>query len=605
MARGSVVAAMNTSDPQRLHDVDAPATTCAELIVDYLDVLGIPFVFGVPGGNIDPLACALARRGQRSGVRWVLARSESGAGFMADGFARESGNIGVCSATSGPGCTNLLTPVSNAYVDGIPMLVITGQNAISTFGRGAMQDVSAYGADIMLMFRGCTRYNTLVTHPAQIEHNLLSALSHATGPTPGPVHLGIPQDILEARIRSSRDPISRHAFFGQDVTPDRLLLHRLSILLRSYRRGVIVIGAGCGGAMDEILGFAEQRGWPIVTTPAGRGLMSADHPLYRGVFGTAGHESARCTLGAAEADIVLVVCANLDEHATCGWDGSTILSRRLLHISNHPEHLARSHMAQMNLLGSPRIVFRYLNQQNGLSVAPDDHLGQRPLAPLRNARGLPQNLSLLHVEDCISDREPLNPRRLVWWLSQRVPPRTRLYADAGNAFFWAPHYWHPLAERVIDVNRMPISMSFAAMGWALGAAIGGKMANPRAPVLCLTGDGSCLMNGQEISVAQQLGLNVVFLVLNNGVLGTVKHGQRMRGLEDTANALPPTDFAMIARALGIEAYRIASLAELEALDVASLFDRPGPVLLDVLVDAAVAPPIGQRVKNLEHAADED
>jgi len=596
---------MMTSDLLLPGDDEAPAATCAELIVDYLSVLDIPFVFGVPGGNIDPLSCALARREQRSGVRWILARSESGAGFMADGFARESGRIGVCSATSGPGCTNLLTPVSNAYVDGIPMLVITGQNAMSTFGRGAMQDVSAYGADIMLMFRGCTRYNTLVSHPAQIEHNLLSALSHATGPTPGPVHLGIPQDILEARVESGRNPISRHAFFGQEITPDRLLLHRLSILLRAYRRGVIVIGAGCGGAMDEILAFAEHRSWPIVTTPAGRGLMSVDHPLYRGVFGTAGHESARRTLGAAEADIVLVVCANLDEHATCGWDGSTILSRRLLHISNHPEHLARSHMAQMNLLGSPRIVFRYLNQQSGLSVAPDEHLGQRMLPALRNADGLPQNLGLLHVEDCSSDAEPINPRRLVWWLSQQVPPHTRLYADAGNAFFWAPHYWHPRGERVIAVNRMPISMSFAAMGWALGAAIGGKLANPRAPVLCLSGDGSCLMNGQEISVAQQLGLNVVFVVLNNGVLGTVMHGQRMRGLEDTANVLPQADFAMIARAMGIEAHRISRIAELEALDVASLFARRGPVLLDVLVDAAVAPPIGQRLRNLGSEPDQD
>jgi acetolactate synthase-1/2/3 large subunit len=594
---------MGQRDP-RDHWVDEAAApdalvlrNCADLLVHYLAALQVPWVFGVPGGNIDPLCSALARNAAHSGVHWLLARSEAGAGYMADGYARESGRIGVCAATSGPGSTNLLTPVSNAYVDGVPMLVITGQNALHTFGRGAMQEVSASGADVMLMFRGCTRYNVLVTHPAQLEHSLLTALSLATGPTPGPAHIAIAQDIFSLPLQRDRHPPSHAAFVGQEVTPDRLLLHRLGILLRGSNRGVVVIGGGCNGAMDEIIPWAERRGWPIVATPMGRGLVSADHPLFRGVFGTAGHESARRTLAATEADVVLVVAANLDEHATCGWDGSTILSRRMLHISDNPEHLARSHMARMNLLGSPRIVFRHLNQEHRRASARQDR--NIPLPPLRDGRGLPHNISLLHVEDCSRDAEPINPRRLFWALSQVVPPGTRLFADAGNAFFWAPHYWHPNAERVITRNRMQVSMSFAAMGWAIGAAIGARLANPEAPVLCITGDGSYLMNGQEITVARELGLNVVFLVLNNGVLGTVRHGQRLRGLEDTANRLPATDFALLARALGIESWRIRSLDELWRLDVPALFRREGPVLLDVLVDPEVAPPIGQRVQNME------
>lgn len=579
-----------------------PVDTCADLIVRYLHLLGVPYVFGVPGGNVDPFCSALARLQPVSGVRWVLARSEAGAAFMADGYARESGVIGVCSATSGPGSTNLLTAVASAYVDGIPLLVITGQSAVRTFGRGAMQESSAAGVDVMLMFRACTRYNALVTHPAQLEHNLLAALSRATGPSPGPVHISIPLDIFGANLEKSRKPISRFAFFGQEVTPERTLLHRLTLLLRGCRRGVIVVGEGCRGAMHEVLAYAEQRQWPIVSTPMGRGLMSADHPLYRGVFGTAGHDSARTTLTEEAAEIVLVVGANLDENATCGWDGSTILSQRLVHISGNPDHLARSYMAQMNLMGSPRIVFRHLNQQGGGGAFPT-HVGERTaLPPLRDEQGLPRHIRLLHVDDCRADSLPINPRRLFWTLSQQVPRRTRLYADAGNAFFWALHYWHPRAERVIAVNRMPMSMGFSAMGWAIGAAIGGKLAEPRAPVLCITGDGSWLMNAQEISVASQLGLNIVYLVLNNGILGTVKHGQRLRGLEDTANQLPAVDFALQARALGIEAWRVRTHEELQALDLPGLFRRDGPVLLDVIVDGSVAPPIGQRVSNLDDNA---
>ena len=151
-----------------------------------------------------------------------------------------------------------------------------------------------------------------------------------------------------------------------------------------------------------------------------------------------------------------------------------------------------------------------------------------------------------------------------------------------------PAYQHSVYQQGYYQGQLPI-----------GAAIGGKLAGPRNPVLCITGDGSYLMSAQEVSVAQQLGLNVVFLVLNNGVLGTVRHGQRMRGLADTGNELPRTDFALMARALGVESYRIRSLDELDALGVESLFSRDGPVLLDVLVDAEIAPPIGQRVRNLQ------
>ncbi|ABC28262.1 thiamine pyrophosphate-requiring enzyme [Hahella chejuensis KCTC 2396] len=585
------------SKPLLTQTGQANAISCAELIVKYLSLLKVPYVFGVSGGNIDPLGSALARHEDNTHVRWILTRSEAGAGFMADGFARESGVIGVCSATSGPGCTNLLTPVSNAFVDSVPMLVITGQSTISTFGRGAMQESSASGVDTILMFKGCTRYNTLVSHPEQLEHNLLAALSHATGPTPGPVHISIPLDIFETPVPSSRNPISLHTFLGQEITPDKVVLQRLNTILRGYQRGVIVIGNGCAGAMREILCYAERRAWPIVTTPMGRGLMSADHPLYRGVFGTAGHESARKTLTAEEADIIMVVCANLDEHATCGWDGSTILSRRLVHINNNPEHLAKSHMAQMNLMGSPRIVFDYLNQENQAAPAPG--LSEDALPALRNDNILPQNISVLHIEDCNTDTIPINPRRLFWRLSQCAPKGVHLYADAGNAFFWATHYWHPRSASVIDVNKMPISMGFAAMGWAIGAAIGGKFANPHIPVLCITGDGSYLMTAQEITVAKQHNLNVVILVLNNGVLGTVMHGQRMRGMKSFGNELPQTNFAILAQSMGVESYRIRDFEELVRLDIESLFLRPGPVLLDILVDKEVPPPIGQRVKNLE------
>ena len=171
-----------------------------DLILNYLDRLGIEYVFGVPGGSIEPFYNALARSERNGGPKAILARHEAGAAFMADGYARATGKIGVCCATSGPGATNLITGVANAYSDSISLLVITAQPAIEKFGLGAFQEGSCTGINTMSMFESCTRYNTLVSHSAQLETKLLQAISYTKSNRPGPAHLSIPLDIMRAKV---------------------------------------------------------------------------------------------------------------------------------------------------------------------------------------------------------------------------------------------------------------------------------------------------------------------------------------------------------------------------------------------------------------------
>lgn len=564
--------------------------SCADRLIRYLERLNISCIFGVPGINNDDLISAAARSEREGGLKWVLTRSESGAAYMADGFYRESGRLAVCCSTSGPGFTNMLTPVANAYVDGIPMLVISTQPPSSVMGRGAMQEVSNAGVDALMIFSSCTRYNTVVSHVDQLEPKLLAALSHATGPTPGPVHLAFPSDIFKQEIQAEIKQSSLYAFQGQTITPNGKCLKLLEIMLRGSKSGVVVIGEGCDGAVLPLLRYAECRQWPVVTTPMGRGLVSSDHPLFRGVFGIAGHESARQTLLEAQADTVLVVGVNLDESATCGWDGSTILSGRMIHVNANPEKLARSHMAKLNVLGSPDTVFDYICQQWVKDLSTEEPMHHSVLQTEET-----KQVSLLHEADCLQNDYPINPRRLVSYLSHACPKHVRCYADAGNSFYWATHYWQPTFEHDSQINHLRLSMSFATMGWAPGAAIGCAFADKQVPVLCLMGDGSYLMNSQEISVAYQHNLNVVFVILNDSQLGTVRHGQQLAGNENHANKLPEVNFALIASAMKIEAYRVHTISELEALNFASLFERHGPVLLDVLIDPEVSPPIGIRV----------
>ncbi len=574
--------------------VFARPSTSADLLIDFLARLDMPYIFGVPGGNIDPLCHRLAERQHEAIPHWVLTRSEAGAAYMADGYFRETGRIGVCCTTSGPGATNLLTALSNAYVDNVPILAITAQTPIRTFGRGAMQETSGTGIDSMQMFAGCTRYNSLVSHPDQLIHKLHIALAHALSLTPGPVHLSIPSDILVTPLEAN---LGGQVYNNQcmAVSPDRTQLSRLIPMLRGTSQAVFALGPGAADAMPDILNLAEKFQWPIVTFPMARGLVSGQHPLYKGVFGTAGHQSAREVLLAPETALVMVVGADLDESATCGWDGSTLMNTRMVHISNNPEQLARTYMARLNLLGNPQQVFAAISRELLVINAPSLPI----MSPMYDWAVKPDNISIMHWEDCITDRQPISPRQLFWYLSTAVPGDTRVFADTGNSFFWSTHYWSQDIAPDNRRNLVQISMGYASMGWAISAAIGCKFANQHAPVLCITGDGSVLMSGLEFTVACQHKLNVVFVILNNGCLGTIKHGQRLRGLSDTANELPSVNFALLARALGIEAYRISDIKELRKFDWQETLNRNGPLILDVVIDREVPPPIGQRINGLE------
>src|SRR5690606_3491295 len=302
---------------------------------------------------------------REGGPKAILARHEAGAAFMADGYARATGKLGVCFSTSGPGATNLITGVANAYADGVPMLVISAQPAIERFGLGAFQEGSCTGINTLPMFESCTRLNTLVSHPAQVEPKLLMAISYALSNQPGPVHLSIPLDIMRAKVPETEAILNRRAFINHEVVPSWDALHVILKELAYVEKATLVLGEGSLGAVDDVLALAESLNWQIVTTPMAKGLVSDFHPLYRGVFGLGGHESARNALLAENAERVIVVGTALDEITTGGWDPKAVLSDRLIHLSNNPEHLSRSIMARRCILGSPRLLFQSFAEHLG------------------------------------------------------------------------------------------------------------------------------------------------------------------------------------------------------------------------------------------------
>lgn len=572
-----------------------------DLLIAYLEQLGVEYIFGIPGGAIEPLYNALARSERRGGPRAVIARHETGAAFMADGYARNTGKLGVCCATTGPGATNLITGVASAYENNIPMLVITAQTALSTFGRGAFQESSCTGINTVGLFEHCTRYNTLISHVEQFESKLATAVMTAFQSPSGPVHLSVPLDVMRAVTETKTPAYNLSDLLERPSLMDDLAVDKLYEEIVSAKNPVFLVGDEASEAIGSILSLAVEVGARLLVTPHGKGLVSPYHPLFRGVIGFAGHGSAKEVLADKSVDLVVAIGASLGEWATDGWDTKWLLTKRMIHVESAEVNFTRSPMAKLHVRGRLSSIFERLVSR---------YEGDCRVKLHAIDAGVPNKT---HVEDVeheryftiddeegyLSNASPIKPQRLMRELSNLFPPNTRYLADTGASFAWATHYLHPYDRRLAGKRDahgglFRAALEFASMGWAIGSSIGTALARPGNPVVCITGDGSVLMNGQEITVATQEKLPVVFVVLNDGGYGMVKHGQRLTGAENIGTEIPETDFAAFAKAMGVESHVINSPDDLLSLDIAAICNRQGPTLLDVRIDRDEVPPISVR-----------
>ncbi len=620
-----------------------------DLIVHYLQQIGVEYIFGVPGGAIEPLVNAVARGMRRGGPKLIVARHESGAAFMADGYARETGKLGVCFATTGPGATNMITGVANAYQDGIPLLAITAQTRLESFGRGGLQESSCTAVDTVAIYRHCTRYNSLVSHPKQLEHKLISAVLAAFREPGGAVHLSLPLDVTRAPAHVTIPLNDLASLVKKREFIDETAIAELWQKIATARKVAFVLGEGARGAVGQILALALELDAIVVATPFGKGLISPYHRQFRGIIGIAGHGSAVAALSDPAVDCIIAVGTSLGEFATANWNGPALLNPRLIHVDANAEHFSGSSMAQLHVHSSPTKVFEQLeifSRQPTTSAAHgnvnadvDKQTATHRRKPmLVYSHGSAADVLLRAQPNCIldepdkyrSDAIPIKPQRVMRDLPAFLPSGTRFVADATGANFWAIHYLHvpdrrgaerrlasarrqssgamagdrgSLPRRHTDRRQVWGSLyrcpgEFGSMGWGLGASVGMAFGNPDVPVVVLTGDGSMLMNGQEITVALQHQLSVIFAVLNDRGLGTVKHGQRLAGAERIGFELPDIDFAAMANAMGVEACRIRSPEELLAVNFNEICRQRRPYLLDILIDAEEVLPLGGRMKAL-------
>ncbi len=576
--------------------------TQADMLLDYLEAMSIDFVFGVPGGAIEPLYNALARRaaaGRKPKV--IIARHEAGAAFMADGYARETGKLGVCCATTGPGTTNLLTGVASAHADNIPLLIITPQTALPNFGKKSLQESSYDAINTVEMMAQCTRYNSLVSHIDQLEDKIYGALARAFQPPRGPVHLSIPMDIFSVPLKDKQHYYHVSKLSKQARSLDMDALEEMCASLLSAKKIVLFLGTGAGYAINEIIQFAELVQAEIVTTPSAKGLIVHNHPFYRGVFGFAGHESARKSLESPSSELILAIGTGLGELSTSGWDQEALLNDRMIHIEDNFENFTRSPKAHLHVCGNLKTIISTMLERAQMAI----NAGKRcPIlkTKLQIEQQAKHSLGFLPInkqETYLQDSIPLKPQRVMYYLNELLPNNMRYVIDAGNSWAWATHYLN-----IKQSHHYHIGMGYGAMAWGIGAAVGVALALKNQPVCCITGDGSYLMSAQEITVAQQHKVPLIILILNDSVLGMVKHGQALGGGEAIGFELPKVNYAMMAKAMGIQSFTIKTGQDFNTLDINAICHHLGPTLLDVYIDANEVPPMGVRMKSLAQQTSE-
>ena len=566
--------------------MDSDQIPAIHAILELLEAEGVEYIFGVPGGPLTALFEALQERGK---IKLVLAKHEGGAAFMAASHARVRGGLAVCCGTTGPGATNALTGIASAHADSLPVLFLTGQVGTNAFGKGAIQESSVFGIDLVALFKPVTKLSAMFPNVERIPDLMRTAIRTAKNGRPGAVHLNMPANMLRRPVpaRSAR-PVRRVTSRPIDMSAITTTVE----LLANARRPCLLAGHGVelAGASDALLQFARAARVPVMTSPKGKGVFPETDPLSIGVLGFGGHERAEKYLESGEIDLLLVVGSSLNEFVTNAWSLPISGAHKLVQIDVDPTIIGRNYPVDVAVTGDAGAALRELTR---CALENSERMSKRDSGPLNHVReSTPRYL----VEASIrSDSVPLKPQRLIKELRQIMPDDALLFVDNGTSIIWGVHYFEIRQPRTFYID-----LGLASMGAAVAGVVGGALAAPGRRSVALVGDAAFAMNGFEVHTAVEERLPIIWVVLNNNGHGMVHQGdQLMRGRDLGASQFKHAlDSAAVARALGARGVRVTTPAELQrALVDAFLHD--GPTVIDAVIDPdEIAPTLARRVQTL-------
>jgi acetolactate synthase-1/2/3 large subunit len=530
----------------------------AHAILDELSAAGADIIFGIPGGAIGPLFDAVL---DRPAYRTIIVKHETQAVFMAMGYARATGRPALVATTAGPGITNALTGLASAALDALPLIMVAGEVATTTFGRGTVQDGSAHSIDTVSIARKMSKFAAQVAIPATAPSIARRAVATARSGKMGPAFISLPIDIACAKIERTRLNGAVQSRF--EVSPE--VCRMAAQALGRARHPLMLVGNGARSpqARQAVRHLAEKLSLPVIATTKGKGIIPEDHPLFLGIFGLGGQASVVAQLEKCPPDVLLVCGSSLNDIGTNAWSPLLAPTDVQIHVDLDTLQIGRNYRTDIGIVGPLEYVLPRLIELVGSRPADPER------TPLRDhpepvARGRPGTLSA---------------QQTVAVLNEVLGERTVFTCDFGEYLSTAIG-----RLKIREGGDFLLSLGLGSMGSSIGTAIGHALGAPEKRVVALCGDGTMLMYGNEVSTAARYRIPVTFCVVNDGRLNMCHHGQtaiygRTLSLDHGA-----VDVAMLATALGAKGVRVTCEAELAR---ALVQPADGPVVIDIASDPDV------------------
>ncbi|MBI9078345.1 MAG: acetolactate synthase large subunit [Pseudodesulfovibrio sp.] len=545
----------------------------AEIIIKLLERQGIKVIAGIPGGANLPLYDALGQNGK---IRHVLTRHEQGAGFIAQGMARVSGDPAVFFATSGPGATNTLTAIADAKLDSIPIICITGQVPLGMIGTDAFQEVDTYGLSIPI-----TKHNFLVRSAEELFEIIPNAFGIACSGRPGPVVIDVPKDVQMAVVEFDAWPEPGVREAGPELIAGEI--KRAASIINKAEKPILFLGGGViqSGSAEDALALAEKGAIPSALTLMGLGVVPSDHPLCLGMLGM--HAARYTNLVMEECDVLIAIGVRFDDRAT-GQVAKFCPSAKIVHIDIDPCEFDKIKTTYASVMGD---VFDILKVLLPLIEKKDRSEWLCEIAALKKDNPM--------IIPAVGD--PVSPYGIIMKTAELVGNEAIVCTDVGQ---------HQMRAAQVYPFKYPrqwlTSGGLGTMGFGVPAAIGAALAAPDRPVICFSGDGSIMMNIQELATAMEQNVGIKIILINNNALGLVRQQQDLfYGKRYYAsNYSHHVDFIKIAEGFGINTCDLATSDDPVA-DLAAALAEPGPILIHVPVnqDEPVYPMVPMGAPNSE------
>jgi len=524
----------------------------AQLLVSCLESEGVRFAFGIPGEENLELMDAL--RG--SSVRFVLTRHEGAAAFMADVYGRLSGRAGVCLATLGPGATNLVTGVADAFLDRAPLVAITAQANLSKIHRESHQYV-----DILQLFGPITKWNARVESPDVVPEIVRKAFKLAEAEKPGSTHVELPENVAEEEADPDQKPLPREPVSAP--TPARASVEQAALLIEKAVRPVILAGNGVirNGSSAELTQFAERLQIPVVTTVMGKGAIPWTSPMSLVTIGILprDHELA----GFDASDLVICIGYDFVEYDPRSWNPRG--DRRVVHVDALPAEISAHYLPEVEVIGEIRESLQALGQRL-----------RTTRTPVRSAPSPAAIKRRLESELGEHGERLLNPQRVLWDLREILEPDDLLISDVGAHKLWLSRFF-----RV--VKTIIISNGLSPMGIALPGGIAAKLMEPDRRVVTLSGDGGFLMSVHELETAKRENAATVNIVFRDGGLGSIRWKQLAKFKRTVGTEFGNPDLSDLAKAFGVRGFRVDHPSGLNSI-LGEALESKVPSLVDVPVD---------------------